>query len=165
MVGRLQGGRSTARGMAFKTVFASMQSSVSKCVFCWLLYLLIDDMTLTSCLCCFLLASHCQTLKTNTPVLKVDEEPIWSPTSTTTATTNEDDSTPTVATTSVPISWNTDSIDTLVSELQTNEDLNTFLLANFSGRVAGMNTWKFRCCLEQRSLQWYRPNQVRLSIC
>jgi len=100
-------------------------------------------MTLTSCLCCFLLASHRQTLKTTTPVLKGDEEPIWSPTSATSMTTNEDDSTPTVATTSMPVSWNTDSIDTLVSELQTNEDSYFFLLANFGSRVAGMNTWKF----------------------
>jgi len=43
----------------------------------------------------------------------------------------------------MPISWNTDLIDTLVSELRTNEDSYTFLLANFGGRVAGMNTWKF----------------------
>jgi hypothetical protein len=88
-----------------------------------LAYLFVDDMTLTFCLCCFLLASHCQTLKTTTPVLKGDEEPIWSPTNATTVTTNEDDSTPTDATASMPISWNTDSIDSLGSELQTNEDL------------------------------------------
>jgi hypothetical protein len=77
-------------------------------------------------------------------VLKGDEEPFCSPTSATTVTTNEDDSTHTDATTSMPISWNTDSINTLVSELQTNEDTHTFLLANFGSCVAGMNTWNFK---------------------
>ncbi len=86
-----------------QAAFASMQSSVSKCVFCWVLCLWIDDITLTSCLCCFLLASHHQTLKPTTPVLNGDEEPIWSPTSATTVTINEDDSTPTKATASMPI--------------------------------------------------------------
>jgi hypothetical protein len=43
----------------------------------------------------------------------------------------------------MPISWNADSIDTVVIELWTNEDSYTFLSANFGGCVAGMNTWKF----------------------
>jgi hypothetical protein len=55
-------------------------------------------------------------------------------------TINEDDSTPTDAIASMPISWNADSIDTLVSELWTNEDSYTFLLANFGGCVVGMNS-------------------------
>jgi hypothetical protein len=92
------------RGTAFKT--GSICKHAIKCKqVCILLgsLLWIDDITLTSCLCCFLLASHHQTLKATTPVLNGDEEPIWSPTSATTVTINEDDSTPTKATASMPI--------------------------------------------------------------
>lgn len=69
-----------------------------------------------------------------------DEEPIWSPTST---NTNEDDSNPPPATSGMPITWEYQTIEALVRDLRENEESYTFLLANFGGRVVGVNKWKF----------------------
>ena len=43
----------------------------------------------------------------------------------------------------MPMSWDTDCIETIVSNLRTDEPAYTFPLANFGGRVAGMSKWRF----------------------
>ena len=51
----------------------------------------------------------------------------------------------------MPISWETKSIDTIVSKLRTDVAGYTFVLANFGGRVAGMSTWRFEVLSGSRS--------------
>lgn len=81
-------------------------------------------------------------------VLSEDEKPVWAPSRTsadaTAAPPNNEDNSPTVgATTYMPMSWDNDCIETIVSNLRTDEPAYTFLLANFGGRVAGMSKWRF----------------------
>jgi hypothetical protein len=62
------------------------------------------------------------------------------------------DNSPTVENnTYMPISWETQSIDTIVSNLRTDVAGYTFLLANFGGRVPGMSTWRFEVLSGSRS--------------
>jgi predicted HNH restriction endonuclease len=51
----------------------------------------------------------------------------------------------------MPISWETQSIDTIVSNLRTDVASYTFLLANFGSHVAGMSTWRFEVLSGSRS--------------
>jgi predicted HNH restriction endonuclease len=51
----------------------------------------------------------------------------------------------------MPISWETQSIDTIMRNLRTDVAGYTFLLANFCGRVAGMSTWTFEVLSGSRS--------------
>ena len=42
----------------------------------------------------------------------------------------------------MPVSWDYSTIETMVADLRQNEETYTFVLANFAGRVVGMNQWK-----------------------
>ena len=77
-------------------------------------------------------------------VLSGDEKPIWAP-SRPSEQASEDNS-PTVENDDyyMPISWETESIETIVSNLRNDEAGYTFLLANFGGRVAGMSDMEVR---------------------
>jgi hypothetical protein len=84
-------------------------------------------------------------------VLSGDEKPIWAPSRPTERAS--EDNTPTVENEDyyMPISWETQSIDTIVSNLRTDVAGYTFVLANFGGRVAGMSTWRFEVLSGSRS--------------
>jgi len=84
-------------------------------------------------------------LASQTTVLNGDLEPVWSPTTTIAATTNDDESPPASdasTTTTMPITWETEW-DDVVHDLRGNEELYTYFLANFGGRVAGVKQWNF----------------------
>jgi hypothetical protein len=79
-------------------------------------------------------------------------EPVWSPTTVAdaAAVTNEDEpSTATDAstTTTMPITWNT-NWDDVVYDLRGDEELYAYFLANFGGRVAGV---EFQCIVRSKA--------------
>jgi len=78
-------------------------------------------------------------------VLNGDLEPVWSPTTVANAVTNGDNSpnaSDASTTTTMPITWETDW-DDVVHDLRGNEELYTYFLANFGGRVIGVQNWNF----------------------
>lgn len=78
--------------------------------------------------------------------MKGDEQPFWAmdpPSSTTTTTNPSEIASPTPPPPRVmPVSWDYSTIETMVADLRQNEETYTFVLANFAGRVVGMNQWK-----------------------
>jgi hypothetical protein len=74
-------------------------------------------------------------------------EPVWSPpTTTVTATTNEDESPAatdvSTTNTTMPITWETDWKN-VVHDLRGNEERYAYFLANFGGHIAGVLEWNF----------------------
>jgi hypothetical protein len=107
------------------------------------------DIILTSCLnlkfLWFGMADH-----QSATVLSSNEKPIWAP-SRPRERASEDNSPTVENNTYMPISWETQSIDTIVSNLRTDVAGYTFLLANFGSHVAGMSTWRFKVLSGSRS--------------
>jgi hypothetical protein len=83
-------------------------------------------------------------------VLSSNEKPIWAP-SRPREQASEDNSPTVENNTYMPISWETQSIDTIVSNLRTDVAGYTFLLANFGSCVARMSTWRFEVLSGSRS--------------